>query len=187
LIFKDPRHFLSVENEKERYLLHENHFENLGYQEFLLPVVQWVQMTLPTSSHGLDYGCGPGPVLAKMLTTAGFQMTLYDPFFANNPLALEQKYDFVTCTEAAEHFFSPEQEFQKLAQLLKEKTDSVFLFIMTSLHQGPEAFASWHYRQDPTHVCFYSQKTFHFIAEKWGWEVEFHSTTKALLKFSRSR
>ena len=55
-------------------------------------------------SQGLDYGCGPGPALAHMLREAGHDVALFDPFFAPDPAPFNRTYDFVTCTEVAEHF-----------------------------------------------------------------------------------
>ena len=55
----------------------------------------------------------PVPALAAMLTEAGHRMALYDPFFAPDPAPLAV-YDFVTCTEAAEHFHHPAAEFARL-------------------------------------------------------------------------
>jgi hypothetical protein len=30
-------------------------------------------------------------------------------------------------------------------------------------------FENWYYRRDPTHVIFYSEKTFHVIAKQRNW------------------
>ena len=59
---------------------------------------------------GLDFGCGPGPALANMMQSDGYEMEIYDPFFFPNKDALSKKYDFITCTETAEHFFNPHDE-----------------------------------------------------------------------------
>jgi hypothetical protein len=46
------------------------------------------------------------------------------------------------------------------------------LAVMTEVHPGPDPFAGWHYRRDPTHVAFYSNRTFAWIADAWSWTVE---------------
>jgi taurine dioxygenase len=56
----------------------------------------------------------PGPALAAMLREAGHEVALYDPFFAPDPAPLAAIYDFVTCTETAEHFHDPRAEFARL-------------------------------------------------------------------------
>ena len=47
---------------------------------------------------GLDFGAGPGPALAAMMSEDGFDVAIYDPFFQPDAEALQRKYDFITCT-----------------------------------------------------------------------------------------
>ena len=54
-----------------------------------------------------------------MLEEQGYRMSLYDPFFAPSPDALERRYDFITCTETVEHFYQPGKEFRRLDRLLR--------------------------------------------------------------------
>ncbi|MGE3758618.1 MAG: class I SAM-dependent methyltransferase, partial [Pseudobdellovibrionaceae bacterium] len=90
---------------------------------------------------------------------------VYDPFFADDMAAFSKKYSFVTCTEVVEHFNNPAQEFTKLAELLLPQG---ILGLMTEERPSAvDAFASWYYRRDPSHVSFYSDKTMNWIAQKW--------------------
>jgi hypothetical protein len=52
-----------------------------------------------------------------MLREAGQEVTDYDPMFAPDAAAVAAgaQYDFVTCTEVAEHFYRPAQEFDHMA------------------------------------------------------------------------
>ncbi len=122
--------------------------------------------------EGLDYGCGPGPALARILEEAGHRVCLYDPFFYPDRSVLDRTYDFVTCTETAEHFHDPAGEFARLDRLLKTGGG---LGVMTCFRQPGRDFASWHYRRDPTHVVFYREATFRRLAERFGWQCEFPS------------
>lgn len=97
-------------------------------------------------------------------------MTLYDPLFFNDALALETHYDFITCTEVVEHFHNPFGEFERLDKLLKP---GGVLAVMTRFQTDDAAFANWHYRRDPTHVVFYREATFQTIAQKHHWQCEF--------------
>jgi hypothetical protein len=121
---------------------------------------------LPAASRGLDYGCGPGPALAAILREAGHDMTLYDPFFHPNSGQLTQVYDFVTCTETAEHFHRPAEEFTRLMALVRP---GGWLAIMTSFQTDDARFRNWHYRMDPTHVVFYREETLRYLAAASGW------------------
>jgi hypothetical protein len=56
-----------------------------------------------------------------------------------------------------------------------------WLGIMTSFLTTDDAFESWYYRRDPTHVTFYSEKTFEVIAEQRNWDYEIKSKDIVLL------
>jgi hypothetical protein len=43
---------------------------------------------------------------------------------------------------------------------------------MTSFLPNELSFEDWYYRRDPTHVVFYSQKTFKVIAKQRSWSCE---------------
>lgn len=53
---------------------------------------------------------------------------------------------------------------------------------MTKLARDVDAFAHWHYKNDPTHVSFFSRETFSFLAERDGLEVEFVGNDVILLR-----
>ncbi|MBF0439036.1 MAG: class I SAM-dependent methyltransferase [Magnetococcales bacterium] len=167
--FLDPRHRPSRSEEYNRYLLHQNDPNDLGYRRFLSRLVDPLLTRLSSGSSGLDYGCGPVPVLVMMLRDAGHEMALYDPFFYPDPAPLQQYYDFVTCTETIEHFHRPAEEFDRLVTLVRS---GGWLAIMTCFHGDDAGFAGWRYRADQTHVVFYREATLRFIAESYGWRCE---------------
>jgi Methyltransferase domain len=160
-IFKDPDHHVSNEREKTRYLEHNN--GDLGHQNFLQPVVQLIQTQLAKSCVGLDWGCGPVAVLQKMLIEAGYNHThIYDPYFAPRSWSHE-KYDFITMTEVIEHMKSPKKDFEVLKAILKTQGSLIVMsdfWNLEILEDMKGFFQRWYYRQDPTHVAFYSQETF---------------------------
>jgi hypothetical protein len=121
---------------------------------------------LPAGSSGLDYGCGPGPALAAMLREAGHEVAFFDPFFRPDRAVLERQYDFVTCTETAEHFHRPADEFDRLMTLVRP---GGWLAVMTCFQTNDAPFATWHYRKDPTHVVFYREETLRILAARRGW------------------
>ena len=117
--FLDPSQRPTAKREQAEYRLHDNNAAQAGYRRFLQQVAQPLLQRLPPGQHGLDYGCGPGPVLAALLREAGHTVALYDPFFVPDRTVLDTRYDFITCTEVAEHFHSPAAEFRRLDSLLK--------------------------------------------------------------------
>lgn len=159
--YLDPRQHPSQAAEYYHYQHHENDPEELGYRRFLSRLADPLLALLPPGSSGLDFGCGPGPALAEMLREAGHDVALYDPFFHPSRTPLNRTYDFVTCTETAEHFHRPAEEFDRLAGLLRP---GGLLAIMTCFQTEDSLFAGWHYRRDPTHVVFYRETTLHHLA-----------------------
>nr|WP_086938361.1 class I SAM-dependent methyltransferase [Thaumasiovibrio occultus] len=183
LIFADPTKHLAPDLEKQVYDQHENNSADEGYRRFLSRLADPLLLHLaPASLHGLDFGCGPGPTLSVMLEEAGHNMAIYDPYFAPNVQALEAKYDFITCTEAIEHFYTPHKEWALLMGMVKP---GGWLGFMTKLALDKDAFARWHYKNDPTHVSFFSRETFSFLAQRDGLDVEFHGSDVILLRKRR--
>ena len=169
LIFLHPELRPGRESEAAHYGTHENDPKDPRYRAFLDRLFTPLQTKLKPGAQGLDFGSGPGPALSVMLEEAGFPMAIYDPFFAPDTRVLERRYDFVTCTETVEHFHHPAREFDRLAGLLKP---GGWLGVMTEPFPQEGDFASWWYRRDPTHVCFYRERTFGWLAARYGWYWE---------------
>lgn len=154
--------------EEEQYRLHENDIDDPGYRKFVSTVVDPLMSVVPAGAHGLDYGCGPGPVGAAMLREKGYTVAEYDPLFAPDEIVLGREYDFILCSEVAEHFHRPADEFDRLDRLLKP---GGWLAVMTRFLTEIEQFATWHYNRDPAHVTFYAPETFACIADDRGWDL----------------
>jgi cyclopropane fatty-acyl-phospholipid synthase-like methyltransferase len=182
--FLDPSQLPTAEREQAEYRLHDNDAAQAGYRRFLQQVAQPLLQRLPPGQHGLDYGCGPGPVLAGMLREAGHTVALYDPFFQPDRSVLDATYDFITCTEVAEHFHTPAAEFRRLDSLLKP---GGWLALMTCFQTDDARFAQWHYRRDPTHVVFYREATLRYVAASLGWECEVPVTNVVLMRKGQER
>jgi len=172
LVFVDKSQQLNHDDEKAVYQQHENNPEDAGYRKFLSRMSQPMLERILPDSHGLDFGCGPGPTLSLMFEEAGHRMAIYDPYFANNPEALKQPYDFITSTEVFEHLSAPKQVLEQLIPILKP---GGWLGLMTKRVIDQDAFKSWHYKNDPTHITFFSEQTFHLLSSKRHSAVSFLS------------
>ena len=169
LVFVLEEYYLDEKAEKARYDLHTNSCEDAGYRKYLTKVSDPLIKRLEKGAHGLDFGSGPGPTLSLIFEEAGFYMNIYDHFYARHEEVLEQRYDFITSTEVVEHLYDPKTVLDKLWTLLDENG---FLCLLTQVYPDQEAFSSWYYKNDPTHVCFFSLKTLSWLAREFSAELE---------------
>jgi len=178
LRFIPPAFHLSPAQEYARYLLHQNSGANTGYVKFLMVAVECLKNHLSKTHQGaptvLDYGSGPGPVLVELLNQHGFAAVGYDPHFGDQSvpgivvtasLVGQGPFDAVVSTETVEHFRTPRIEWKKMIALIRP---GGFLVVVTSLVVPGIDLSKWHYANDPTHIVFYSESTFRYIAEQWG-------------------
>jgi hypothetical protein len=177
LVFVPPSQFPSPEEEKKRYDLHRNSPADPGYRAFLNRLFVPLEQGLSPGSRGLDFGSGPVPALAVMFREAGHSMALYDPFYEPDQAVLQGCYDFITATEVVEHLHDPEKELDRLWTCLKQ---GGMLGIMTHLAVERDQFPQWHYKNDLTHVCFFSRATFSRLAREWHAELNFVDSDVAL-------
>lgn len=169
LVFVDPSQRLSALEEKSEYDLHENSIDNRDYRQFLSRLFDPLVLKIKPQSKGLDFGCGPGPALSSMFEESGFLMKKYDVFYDYRPNVLLENYDFITATEVVEHLFSPGEVIEGLWQQL---SSGGILGLMTKLLSDPKAFSHWHYKNDQTHVCFFSQESFRWLSRRLNARLE---------------
>ena len=177
--YLDKSYFIDAQEEEKRYLEHNNDVNDAEYRAFLSKLSNPLKEKISLGAHGLDFGCGTGPALADILIKEGFKVSLYDPFFYPDEGVLSKQYDFITCTETAEHFHDPYKEFNTINSLLKP---GGWLGVMTSFLTSDGEFKNWYYRRDPTHVTFYCEKTFQVIASQRNWKCEIQSKDIVLLQ-----
>ena len=178
LTYLDPAQRPGPAEERARYELHRNEAADPGYLRFLRELADPMIERLQPGARGLDFGCGPVPALASLFTAAGFPCVAWDPYFAPDPSLLDARYDFIACSEVLEHVYDPAAA---LAQLSRMLGDHGMLGIMTRFRDDDAVpFASWWYRRDVTHVCFYAESTIRWIAGRHGWSVELPRANVAL-------
>ncbi len=178
LVFVPPSEYLSLNAEKAEYDRHDNQLDDPHYRKFLGRLFDPMCERLAPPSLGLEFGCGPGPALAKMFQEQGFEVSLYDTFYFPDKSVLEQTFDFITATEVVEHLHQP---FNELSALWSCLGSGGTLGLMTKLVKNRDAFANWHYKNDQTHVCFFSSNTFSWLGEKLSAKVTFIGADVVLL------
>ena len=164
-VFLAPEIRLNSEDEKQRYLNHNNDVNDIRYHQFVSPITNAILHDFSPDSIGLDYGAGTGSAISKILTDKGYNIKQYDPFFHNHPELLKVSYDFIACCEVMEHFFEPGKEFKTLHSLLNPGGK---LYCMTELYQDNVPFDEWYYKNDPTHVFLYHAEAIEWIQKNLG-------------------
>ena len=170
LIFVPPPYHLTPQQEKAHYDQHHNDPEDEAYRKFLQQVMGPLHTRLVPRSSGLDFGAGPGPTLSCMLQEVGHTVSIYDPYYAQDLAVLNQKYDFITATEVAEHLHQPGLVLNQLWAMLH---GDGLLALMTQLTPDNQPFFEWYYLRDPTHVCFFSASTWSWLSDRWSAEIAY--------------
>jgi len=170
LIILDKEFYLSTEAEKERYLLHENSTDNKGYLSYLNNIItNSITPFLKPGNRILDFGCGPEKTWSELLKNNGYDVSTYDPHFDNNSEWLNLTFDAITAIEVFEHMSSPAKELEVINSCLNKGS---FLILRTMLHnKNWNHFLKWWYKDDPTHITFYSETTINYICNRWNYEL----------------
>ncbi|MDC1385895.1 class I SAM-dependent methyltransferase [Candidatus Thioglobus sp.] len=171
-VFVPKTYHLSNAEEKSRYDTHNNDPYDHRYRHFLSQLLVPLLERIPQKSNGLDFGSGPGPTLSLMLEECGHSVDLYDKFYANDISVFEKKYDFITATEVVEHLSEPMFEISRLIEMLNNQSH---LAVMTQILTPQIDFSSWYYKNDPSHIGFFTKKSLSFLASYLNIEVYFIS------------
>ena len=171
-VFVPKIYQLSEDEEKLRYDTHNNDPKDIRYRQFLSQLSEPLLKKISDNSFGLDFGSGPGPTLSLMLEDFGHQVALFDKFYAKDTSVFNRKYDFITATEVIEHLSNPLTEISRLIKCLN---DGGYLAVMTQILTSKINFSNWYYKNDPSHIGFFSKKTLSYLASNLDLEVEFIS------------
>lgn len=167
----DPALRPSSEAEAARYLLHQNSYADERYRIWIADFLDAAAVFMPAEARVLDFGSGPEPVPARLLTERGCAVSIYDPFFAPGDTWRHETWDAILVHEVAEHLANPLPVFIELASLL---VPGGALCVRTRFPPGlgetidRAGFTRWHYRMDETHVGFFSERSMEWLAVRLG-------------------
>lgn len=157
-IFVEDKGLPNQDIDLKVYNLHNNSFENEGYvnmfRDFIKKGIDPLNLK---EAEVLEFGCGKGPVLARLLEEKKYLVDKYDKYFYKKRVFENKKYDLITSTEVIEHIKEPLEIFEFFKKHLKKDG---YLVITTLFHDNDdEKFKDWWYRRDQTHISFFTVKT----------------------------
>jgi hypothetical protein len=167
-IFKSPECYQDLSEQEERYNLHENDEDDVGYQAYFQRFLDFILPLIGKPGTALDFGCGASSLLAKMLEKEGIPCAYYDPIYHPDTLEQDKKYELIVSTEVFEHLHQPKEVFESLLDRLEE---GGYMALQTQFNpNNVESFKKWYYHQDPTHIVFFTAQTFRVLCEAFGCE-----------------
>lgn len=173
-IFLNASSRLVPDEEKLRYLEHDNTLANEGYRRYLEEIIEALEKAFPDAVcpplRVLDWGCGPVPSLVALFEQRAYTAYGYDPYFFPTLPQPGITFPLITCIEVAEHFAAPRTDFSLISSYL---SPGGILALRTNLHECeyPDFepfFSSWWYRQDKTHCTLYSRRALETVALSAG-------------------
>jgi hypothetical protein len=169
-IFLDELFFVSPTKEKSQYDQHNNSLEDKGYVKMFEDFLDFFWEDIKDTTHlALDFGSGPGPVLETLIQKRDVSCDIYDKFYQPLKIYENKKYDLITSTEVFEHLKNPKETLEFFKNHLNKNGH---IALMTLFHSNDkEEFLNWWYPRDPTHITFFTPKTFEVLASSCGLKV----------------
>jgi len=181
--FKCPECSLIFTNDLPEKSLEENHYRSQWeatdpdfWKKQTDGLLQYVQ-AYGTPGHILDFGAGSGE-MTRELEGRGYRVTPLEPM--KDGFLKDQSYgysfDVVIGIEVIEHLADFWSELREIEKVLSENGIVLFSTLFTNAFidspQAPEAFAKWWYKDDPTHVSFFCNRSLAKMADLGGYDID---------------
>ena len=169
LAFVPPDNFISLDEERRRYDLHDNSEDQEGYVRFLRETITAVEKCCRRSGKILDYGSGKNAVLTGLLNDIGYDCTAFDPLYEIGAKALVKQFDAVILCEVVEHLRDLRREIRTLKSVITQKGK---LVVRTKLRPSLKKFPAWWYKNDLTHINFFNDRSIRLFGALLGKPAE---------------
>jgi len=184
LISAPPHEHLSLFEEKQRYSHHRNFADNPDYVRYLTEFSREIDR-IPTEHPAiLDFGSGPEYVLARVLREKGMLCEPYDPLYGIGKEALLKQYDIVILCETIEHLRDLRAELRLCGRICKK---TGYIVIRTQHYATKESVPSWWYAIDETHINFFNDYSFSYMASLLDMKVFYSNGKNTVIMGPRSR
>lgn len=162
LIAVPEKYYLDMHSERKRYELHDNTIDNTGYVAYLEAVVSVIRQNKNKDISIIDFGSGKNRVLESLLKREGYtNCRSYDPLYGYMVDFEKTTFDIVVLCEVIEHLQDLSSELSHIKKTLR---DNSRLIIRTQVYLEKEQFPKWWYKEDLTHINFFSERTIEFVA-----------------------
>jgi 2-polyprenyl-3-methyl-5-hydroxy-6-metoxy-1,4-benzoquinol methylase len=165
IIFVPEKYHLSPDGEAQRYALHDNSIDNAEYVKYLSEIVPVIKNLKTRGLRVLDFGCGIKAVLGKLFQIEGINCDSYDPLYSLGTECAAKHYDVLVLNEVVEHLRNPVGEIEMMKRMLGRDGK---LILRTSIYPSKEGFHAWWYKEDMTHINFFSLESLSVFARKLG-------------------
>lgn len=141
-----------------------------------------------------DYGSGSGK-LGSALRDLGYDVDCYEPMFDGEFTSrnLYGKYDFIILNEVIEHIENLKSVLTDIHYLLGSNGRALIkTFLTDEIINDPsnasDIFANWWYKNDMTHISFFSLITFEYICNRLfpDLKIIFHNRFSVVLASSNT-
>ncbi len=188
----ERRRYLLHDNsaENEKYLNYLNGIIDTAVSPFVRP-----------GGSILDFGSGPGGAFVRLLEERGYRSRGYDPIFQPAPPDPGTRFDAATMIEVIEHVADPDAAMEFITAALgregdlgtgkrpdragagssgrvpggqqtPDRTSAGILVIKTLFAPAEEKdFLSWWYREDITHIIFYTLTALRELVGRFGFRL----------------
>jgi 2-polyprenyl-3-methyl-5-hydroxy-6-metoxy-1,4-benzoquinol methylase len=174
-----PESYLERGSEFAEYERHQNDANDAGYRKFVGRLYAPLAERISPPARVLDFGCGKDSALSALFREGGYEVDRYDPFYFPDTAPLEKRYELIVLSEVLEHLHHPAFELERLDAQLEP---GGFIGIQTQRLIDAERFATWRYKDDPTHVAFYGTRALEYVARRLRAELELSGPDVALLR-----
>jgi hypothetical protein len=165
LLFVPKAGHIAFEDEKKRYELHDNNIGNSGYVQFLEETVTVIEGLPMVDKRIIDFGSGKNRVLGELFRERGLFIDSFDPLYDIGKEFLNRKYTVLVLCEVIEHF----RDLKHEARVIREMVDTNGVILLrTNICPPLENFSAWWYKEDMTHINFFTRKSIERFASEVG-------------------